>query len=94
MQASDVINDDDGRLPAQGHTAGRNVNEHQYDVNAEHEIETAFCDRQVSTAIKNVCSEGSDCEFCAEKGQVAVLQDTGHEGVAFGRDAETNPEDS
>jgi len=93
-QASDVTEDDDGRLPTQGHTAGRNVNEHQYNVNAEHEIETTFCEGQMGTTIKNVSSEGSDGEFCADKSEVSVLKDTGHEGIAFGRDAETNPEDS
>lgn len=93
-QASEVTKDDDGCLPAQGYTAGRDVYEHQYNVNAEHEIETTFCDWQVSTAIKNVSSEGSDGEFCADESQVAVLQDTGHEGIAFGCDAKTNPEDS
>ena len=93
-QAFDVTKNDDGRLPAQGHTAGRNVYEHQYDVDAEHEIEATFCDWQMGTAIKNVSSEGSDGEFRAEKSEVAVLKDAGHESITFGRDAETNPKDS
>ena len=81
-------------MPAEGHTAGRNVYEHQYHVNAEHEIETALCDWKMGTAIKNIGSESADGEFRSDKSQVAVLKDTGHEGIAFGRDAETNPENS
>ena len=46
----------------------------------------------MSTAIKNHSSEGADGEFCAEKSQVAVFKDTGHETIAFGCDAESNPE--
>jgi hypothetical protein len=68
------------------------VHEHQYYVNSEHEIETAFREWQVSTAIKNISSEGADKDFGAEKSQVAVLKDAGHEGVTFSGDAEANPE--
>src|ERR1044072_1575395 len=91
-EVSEVTKNDDWRLPAQGHTAGRDVYEHEYDVNAEHEVETTFRDWQVSTAIENVSSEGADGEFCAEKSQVAVLHDAGHESITFGGDAQTNPE--
>ena len=91
-QDSEVTKNDDGCLPAEGHAGSSNVNKHQYNVDSEHEIETTFRDWQVSAAIKNVSSEGADSELCAEESQVAVLHDAGHESIAFGSDAETNPE--
>src|SRR5215213_1596716 len=92
-QASDVTKNDDGRLPAQGHTAGRNMHEHQYNVNAKHDIETTFSERQVRTAVKNVSGEGADREFGAEEGQFAVIENTGHESIAFGSHVQANPQE-
>ena len=91
-QAFDVTEKDDGRLPAHGHTAGRNMHEHQYNVNSEHDVETTFSERQVGAAIKNERGEGADGEFEAEESEIAVFENTGHEGIAFSRDAEANPE--
>jgi hypothetical protein len=85
---------DDGRLQAEGHTAGRNVYEHQYQRKCEHEIETALCDWKMGHSDKEQSSESADGEFRSGKVQVAVLDDTGHESVAFGRDAEDESRDS
>ena|SRR6185369_4975626 len=91
-QVFDVTENDDGRLPAQRDTSRRNMHEHQYNVNSQHNVETTFRERQVSAAVKNVSGEGADGEFCSEESQVAVFEDAGHEGIAFGSDTESNPQ--
>jgi len=90
-QAFDVTEKDDGRLPAHGHTAGRNMHEHQYNVNSEHDVETTFSERQVCAAVKNVSGEGADGEFCGEETQITVFENTGHEAIAFGGHAKFDP---
>ena len=91
-QAFDVTQNDDGRLPTQGHTAGRNMHEHQYNVDSEDDVEATFRERQVSAAVKNVGGKRADGEFYGEESEIAVFENAGHEGIAFGRDAEFNPE--
>lgn len=91
-QAFDVTEKHDGRIPSHCHTAGRNMHEHQYNVNSEHDVETTFREWQMCAAIKDVSGETADGEFCGEKSQVAVFENAGHEAVAFSSDAELDPE--
>jgi hypothetical protein len=92
-QAFDVTETDDGRLPAQGHTAGRNMHQHQYNVNPQHDIETTFSEWQVRTAVENVSGESANGEFGAEESQLAVFEHTGHERIAFAGHVQSNPEE-
>jgi hypothetical protein len=47
---------------------------------------------KVSAAIKDVSSNAADSELGAEKCQVAVLQEAGHQTVSLGSDVHANPE--
>lgn len=49
-------------------------------------------DGQVSAAIKDVSGKAADGELGAEKCQLAVLQDAGHQAVSLGGDVHANPD--
>ena len=49
-------------------------------------------DGQVRATIKNVSGKSADSELSAEEGQLAVLQNAGHQSVSLGGDVHANPD--
>src|SRR5215213_5032483 len=47
---------------------------------------------QVSGTIKNVSGKSADGELGAKKGQLAMLEDAGHQSISLSSDVQANPQ--
>jgi len=73
-------------MPAECDAAGRGVDEHEEHVDSEDDSQAVFGERQMSATIEDAGGDSADEKFGAEKRELAVFQDAGHQGVSFAGD--------
>lgn len=79
-------------MPTERNGSSGEMDKHQGRVNAQYDSQTMLRDGHVSATIEYVSGDGTNEEFGAKEGEVAVLQKARHQRVSFSGDVEANPE--
>jgi len=78
-------------MPAECETSGCGVDKHQARINHERGSQTASGERQMRAAVKYVSGETADGEFEKQERKLAMLEQTSHKRVSFGRNVQPHP---
>ena len=81
-------------LPTKGGKANCNVDDHQEKIDDQHHRHTSSSKRNMSATIERISSEPANCELEDEERHFAVIDDAGHQAIAFGSHIGANPQQS
>jgi hypothetical protein len=88
---SKIPQHNDWALPAKRAKTCCGVNEHEREVDSQHQCHAMPGQWKVGATIKKIGDSRANNEFHSEKRDFTMIQHAGHQAIPLGRDIETDP---